>query len=282
MKNLRAAQLGDFFWSGTEQVSIDGYGEATVTLTAADGSPKRLTLYDVALCTSLTTNLVSFSKIRQRGLWWDTRPGNNCLRRSDGSFLGAIDERLGQQVLEWREKSPASPTARREHADRSAALIANRLQKKPRYTSWTHRKPLLGDTLTWHRRLGHPGPDSLRCLTTASRGVRLKIEEPEGPQRITTVDCDACGVAKARRVIHRAPREATARAKPGDRIALDFHPMAQGYAGYTSVWIFTDRATGYSWDYYADSRSTPAIYTAITRFLKMLHILPCNQGGMAL
>jgi hypothetical protein len=98
------------------------------------------------------------------------------------------------------------------------------------------------------------------------------MEEPEGPQRITTVDCDACGVAKARRVIRRAPREATARARPGDRIALDFHPMTQGYAGYTSVWIFTDRATGYSWDYYATSRSTPALCSAIARFLKMLEI----------
>ncbi|KAH6949377.1 hypothetical protein BKA56DRAFT_506958, partial [Ilyonectria sp. MPI-CAGE-AT-0026] len=80
-------------------VSINRYREATVTLTAADGSPKRLTLYNIALYISLTTNLISFSKLRQRGLWSDTRPGNNYLRRSDGSFLGAIDKRLGQQVL---------------------------------------------------------------------------------------------------------------------------------------------------------------------------------------
>ena len=131
-------------------MSIDGYGEATVTLTSADGSKKKLTIYDVALCTSLTTNLVSFSKLRKRGLWWDTRPGNNCLRRSDGTFLGAIDERLGQQVLEWRESQLVAPDLRRIPANDLAALVndqSTKPQKKHRYILWTYRRLLLGDSL---------------------------------------------------------------------------------------------------------------------------------------
>ncbi|KAG8664261.1 uncharacterized protein FPOAC1_013968 [Fusarium poae] len=230
MKSLRAAPIGDFLWSGTTQVPIDGYGEARIILKSGDGSPTYLTLYNVALCTALTTNLVSFSKLRKRGYWWDTKPGNNCLRRADGSYLGEVEEINGQQVLEYRTSYEPAATLR-------AALIAE-VSSKPRqrkqHTSWTPRRPLKGDSLTWHKRLGHPGPEVLRYLTTASRGVRIKGDTPKGPQRITTVNCDACGTAKAHRLIRRAPRQATARARPGDRIAIDFHPLTLGYAGYTS------------------------------------------------
>ncbi|KAJ3454028.1 hypothetical protein MRS44_018660 [Fusarium solani] len=183
MKTLRAAPPGEFFWSGTTQVTINGYGDAVITLKSPDGSPRRLKLYDVALCTSLTTNLVSFSKLRKRGLWWDTRPGNNCLRRADGSHLGEVEETHGQQVLEYREASQSKPCTQ-------AALITDRVpatRRRNRYTSWTRRRALKGDSLTWHRRLGHPGPEALRYLGSASRGVRLKLDEPQGPQRTTTV-----------------------------------------------------------------------------------------------
>ncbi|KAF6517865.1 hypothetical protein HZS61_008144 [Fusarium oxysporum f. sp. conglutinans] len=268
MKSLRAAPIGDFLWSGTTQVPIDGYGEARIILKSGDGSPTYLTLYNVALCTALTTNLVSFSKLRKRGYWWDTKPGNNCLRRADGSYLGEVEEINGQQVLEYRTSYEPAATVR-------AALIAE-VSSKPRqrkqHTSWTHRRPLKGDSLTWHRRLGHPGPEVLRYLTTASRGVRIKGDTPQGPQRITTVNCDACGTAKAHRLIRRAPREATARARPGDRIAIDFHPLTLGYAGYTSVCILTDRASGYSWDYYLTERSTPTLRSMIQSFLRMLEV----------
>lgn len=95
MHNLRAAPIGDFLWSGTEPVPIDGYGDATITLRAADGSLTSLRLFNVAYCRALTSNLVSFSQLRKRGFWWDTRPGNNCLRRADGSHLGEIEELYG-------------------------------------------------------------------------------------------------------------------------------------------------------------------------------------------
>jgi hypothetical protein len=67
LRNLRAAPAGDFFWSGTNQIPIDGYGDAIITLRGADGSTRRLKLQDVALCTNLTTNLISFAKLRRRG-----------------------------------------------------------------------------------------------------------------------------------------------------------------------------------------------------------------------
>ncbi|KAG7425149.1 hypothetical protein Forpi1262_v013685 [Fusarium oxysporum f. sp. raphani] len=167
MKSLRAAPIGDFLWSGTTQVPIDGYGEARIILKSGDGSPTYLTLYNVALCTALTTNLVSFSKLRKRGYWWDTKPGNNCLRRADGSYLGEVEEINGQQVLEYRTSYEPAATLR-------AALIAEKTAE--------------GRLLNLAQRLGHPGPEVLRYLTTASRGVRIKgtlLKDPGGLLRLT-------------------------------------------------------------------------------------------------
>ncbi|SCO52825.1 probable retrotransposon HobS hobase [Fusarium fujikuroi] len=48
--------------------------------------------------------------------------------------------------------------------------------------------------------------------------------------------------------------------------------MSPGYAGYSSVWMFTDRASGFTWDYYATDRTTPAILSALKGFLNMMEV----------
>lgn len=182
------------------------------------------------------------------------------MRKSDYTFLCNIQESYGQQVLEYRE-----PTS---YAGSFNITTENPPQpaKRNRYTSTTRRKPISGDALLWHRRLGHPGPQVLRHLANAARGVRL--QGAHNP--ITTVDCDACGTAKAYRVVRRAPRESVKRAKCGERIAIDFHDFNQGYRGYVSALLFTDRPSGYSWDYYLIDRTTTTLKTAINEFLALM------------
>ena len=68
----------------------------------------------------------------------------------------------------------------------------------------------------------------------ATQGVRIR-----GP---TTVQCDACGQAKANRVIDRAPRDVGN--TPGARFAIDFHDYEEGYNGLVASSIIVDRHTG--------------------------------------
>ncbi|KAF6514078.1 hypothetical protein HZS61_006334 [Fusarium oxysporum f. sp. conglutinans] len=131
-----------------------------------------------------------------------------------------------------------------------------------RFSSYTKKAPLTGEAIRWHSRLGHPGPQALEHLISASQGVRIR-----GP---TTVECDACGISKIKRQIRRAPRQSDQKA--GERIAIDFHDYQEGIGGYTSQMLLTCRATGYIWDYYLTARTTEAIITAFKSFLSHLEV----------
>ena len=105
----------------------------------------------------------------------------------------------------------------------------------------------------WHLRLGYPGPQALEHLVHSTQGVRIK-----GP---TTVQCDACGVLKAKRQIRRRLREHNE--GPGLRLALDLHPFEEGYNGYRYLLLITDRWSSLAWDYYLKDRTFEIITTAL-------------------
>ncbi|KAF6527735.1 hypothetical protein HZS61_008037 [Fusarium oxysporum f. sp. conglutinans] len=127
-----------------------------------------------------------------------------------------------------------------------------------KFNSYSKRAPLTGEAIRWHSRLGHPGPQALEHLVSASQGVRIR-----GP---TTAECDACGLSKVKRQVRRAPRQQPGQAA-GERIAVDFHDYEEGIDGYTSQMLLTCRATGYIWDYYLTARTADAIITAFKAFL---------------
>jgi hypothetical protein len=67
---------------------------------------------------------------------------------------------------------------------------------------------------------------------------------------ITTVECDACGISKAKRQIRRFLREISEGLGPGKRIAIDFHDFEEDEDNYNSLMLITDRWSGYMWDFY--------------------------------
>ncbi|KAF4469891.1 hypothetical protein FALBO_3208, partial [Fusarium albosuccineum] len=260
---LTAAAPGDFLWAGTIPVAIDGYGSVDITVKGADSSPKKLRLHDVVYCEKFAANLVSFTRLRKRGLWWDTSPGNNCLRRSDHSFLCQLEEIHNQQVLEHRRLAEdAAMTVTTELPKNNPAPIP---PQRNRYTTHTKRRPIQGDAERWHQRLGHPGPDVIPRLPNAVRGARLTFAE-----RIPMHKCSSCAQGKMKRQVRRAPRESLALASPGDRLAIDLHDFKQGYAGFSSAMMITCRATGYTWDFYLTERTTGVLSPTLDDFFEML------------
>ncbi|KAF9774906.1 hypothetical protein IL306_007045 [Fusarium sp. DS 682] len=75
---------------------------------------------------------------------------------------------------------------------------------------------------------------------------------------------------KIKRQARRAEPESLAWAKPGERLAIDFHDFEEGYAGFTSAMIITCRVTGYSWDFYLTDRSTGVLSPTIGDFLTLV------------
>ena len=175
-----------------------------------------LRLRNVAYCPGFACNLVSLRQLRKQGLWWDNSPGNNCVRKGNGSILCHLSDRYSQYVL---EDLPATVS--------SAAFFVRR----NRFNTYTQPRPSKAVANLWHLRLGHPGPQALEHLVHSTQGVRIK-----GP---TTIQCDACGVSKAKRQIRRRLREHNEGS--GLRLALNLHPFEEGYNSYKYLLLITDR-----------------------------------------
>ena len=244
--NFHTASVGDFLWAGTQKVAIQGYGDVDIAIDSPMGK-EILRLHDVAFCEDFACSIVSFRKLQRRGYWWDTRPGQNCLRRSaDHSILAYLKDLYDQFVL---EDLP-------EGIPRSAFFA-----RRNKFNSYTKRRPSRAVADTWHLRLGHPGPQALRHLVNSSQGVRIR-----GP---TTTQCDGCATAKIKRKIRRAPRNDRGSLVPGQRLAIDFHDFEEG-RGFKSAMLVTDRCSGFIWDFYFDKRTAKAIITALSYLFDLL------------
>ncbi|KAI8930550.1 hypothetical protein NX059_012545 [Plenodomus lindquistii] len=203
-----------------------------------------MTLHDVAICPDFLCNLVSFRLLRQQGIWWDTKADPTTLRKSDNTIIGSLQELHGQWVIEHHTPAPAA-----YHTHKA--------------TSRTLRRAQIAPALVWHKRLGHPGPAAVEHLVQQAEGVRIK--------GITTVECDSCGRAKARRQIRRAPRN-TDDEGPGERLAIDFHSYEhQSITKERSQMLITDRYSAMQWDYYfTDNRTAKSIIKLLSNFILFL------------
>lgn len=245
--DFRTAPDGDFVWAGDSRVPILGYGDVDVQVLGPKGKMQVLRLYDVAYCENFAANLVSFRQLRNQGYWWDNRPRYNCLRRADDTVVANLREYHNQFVLEYIPD---------DHPYTRMAFYIRR----NKFNSCTERRPANGDAMRWHLRLGHPGPQALEHLVNASKGVRLS--------KIKTVNCDACGMAKAKRRIRREPREF--KEEPGIQLALDFHDYEMGYGNYKCLLLITDRWSGNSWDYYLTDHKSATILAALQHLFGLL------------
>jgi hypothetical protein len=116
--------------------------------------------------------------------------------------------------------------------------------------------------MLWHKRLRHPGPAAIEHLIQQAEGVRVK--------GVTTVQCDACGRAKSRRQISRAPR--TNEEGPGERLAINFHTYEiQSVTKEKSQMLITDKFSGLQWDlYFTDNRTASSIIKKLSNLILFL------------
>ncbi|EED11551.1 hypothetical protein TSTA_008470 [Talaromyces stipitatus ATCC 10500] len=80
-----------------------------------------------------------------------------------------------------------------------------------KHNTWSGKRGSLADSLRWHLRLGHPGPQAINHLVL--NGVRLR-----GP---LTQKCEACAQVKAKGIIQRFSRDIIKAA--GAQLSVDFH-----------------------------------------------------------
>lgn len=86
--NFRKAPTGHYALCGSGTVPILGYGDIVIELSkTTKKNPKRslLRLHDVAFCPQFPTNLVSLTKLEERGIDWCHRTREITLR---GDIIG--------------------------------------------------------------------------------------------------------------------------------------------------------------------------------------------------
>jgi hypothetical protein len=243
--NHRQARPGDYIWAGSVQVPIYGYGSVDICVRLGT-SRQILRLLEVAFCPDMLANLVSLERLGQQGMWWDMEKEPSVIRlRSPPTAVCEVHRHHGQWVLKY-----IPPT------EDKASFITRR----NKYTSWTKRKPIAADAMLWHQRLGHPGTQAIEHLVNSSAGVRLV-----GP---TTVECDACGIAKARRQVSKRLRQFD-EDQESERLAIDFHDFEPGYGGFSTLMLISDRWSTYIWDFYLQGHSMNGILEALESFFNI-------------
>ena len=230
--DFRPAVLGDGVYAGDGFLQIIGYGSVPVQPTLPPEA-EPIILQDVALIRKMACNLVSLRQLRREGIYWDMKQQRRgtYLRDKYDEVICELEDKHGQFVIE--------DLPRGLH---SAALTVHR----HRIHSATSRSRSGGTANLWHLRLGHSGPEAVAHLTKHTEGVRIR-----GP---TTVQCDACGIAKVKQRIRRAPREGTHNA--AQRWAFDIVPFEGDSEGFRKMLLIVDQYSGLARGYFIKDAQT--------------------------
>ena len=246
---FRAAGQTEFIWAGESKVRV--YGRGTVFL---DLPTLRLRIPNAVYCPTFLCSVVSLRKLRLRGYHWDNKSEPTVLRRLNDSLVTELTDAHQQYVLEYNpleeEDGGAAFLAEyncmsrctsenpEEHEKKVCLGPESETTRRPTRRRQTTRTPLRerrvqpAESATWHLRMGHPNPEALRRIINATDGVRIR-----GP---STVECDQCGTAKAKRVPNRSEPYRKGEEK-GERFAIDFHDFEMGYKGSTSMALIINR-----------------------------------------
>src|SRR5438034_137364 len=92
--NFQKASHEDFLIVRSSEVSILSYEDVTLQTTK-----EVLQLKNVIFCTDFVTNLISFSLLKEKNIYWNTI-NNTLFHKSDCSIVETLKETARQQMLQ--------------------------------------------------------------------------------------------------------------------------------------------------------------------------------------
>ncbi len=151
---------------------------------------------NVAYIPKFHTSVVSFGKMQEKGVQWDT--ANSRLTYNDEAFC-MVPKYHGQWVLEYNEPNHSVFAAR---------------SAKPQISTASGE--------LWHIRLGHISPEAVAHLEKATTGAKVEGLAP------STNKCEVCSTTKAHKIIsRRAPTHQATR--PFEKVSWDLVEFKKGY-----------------------------------------------------
>ena len=188
--------------TGTSTVYIKGHGTVSITIecerteSTPDGQ-RTFQLYNVAFILSFTTNVVSYNRFHDKGIFWDLK--SQCLVY-DNIVIGKTPRRFGQWVLEYNAVDP------------NIALLAILTRAPLPKATWTIEQA--------HERTGHTYAEALQHLPEACSDIASVKGEHVS-------HCQIYRQHNAKKLIS---RQVPIRAhRPFYRLCQDVIPMRDGY-----------------------------------------------------
>ncbi|KAI0992609.1 hypothetical protein K3495_g15576, partial [Podosphaera aphanis] len=110
-----------------------------------------------------------------------------------------------------------------------------------------------------HDAMGHLGPMALSLLPSTTTGAKF---EGRGP---TTVECEACALAKAKQIINRNPEKTYPVKEPFQQVNIDLFSFPPDKSKFKYVLILVDSWTGFTMAFCMKNKSdsSDAIFEAI-------------------
>jgi hypothetical protein len=196
---------------GTSSVQIEAYGEVKLTIDGVD-EPLHITLDHVAYIPKFHLNLVSTSKMEQKGVF--VRPESNTLAQN-GKEFAHIYKVGGFRILDRNPLDFPDISPRREES-LEASFNFSVISARPHETKATKS--------VWHRRLGHTRPEVIDQLEANTDGVKVLKDQEASPDV-----CEGCKIAYLPRQVSRTPMFRGN--YPFEKIHMDlmqFHPATNG------------------------------------------------------
>jgi hypothetical protein len=216
--------------AGTQAFPISGQGTriiAGVVNGTRGACTEDLVLHNVAVVDGFHVNIVSEARLFVKEVWYLGL--NNTLRAgslTESTVLCNLVRHHNLTFVEYKLLNCYSTLP-------SMIVMTSVVPEQGKLLSWaTH--PRQDTEILWHLQGGHLGPQALKALVTAVRGVRLY-----GTPRL---QCEHCAITHAKQVISRRPRERSPR--PYWRIAWDLFDMPKDRGGERWLLVIKDDYSG--------------------------------------
>jgi hypothetical protein len=192
--DITPASGSDELLTGDGISSIQGFGTVEIKTIGDNDLVRTIKLLNTAYVPNFHTNIVSFNKLFDAGIDWDTR--NYRLTYGQSQTFCKVTRKAGQWLLEH------VPITVRTSVQESTFPVSSH---KPRTDT-------LGTQIQWHQRMGHLNFDAIKHLPSVSKGVQITDE-------FSDRNCEVCRTADAKQKIARQLRERAP--APYERINYD-------------------------------------------------------------
>ena len=210
--------------SGSTTYPILGYGTVDVLFTTPTGQQMTIPLRHIALIPGFFTNLISFSRAKEAGIFWDTKKDtlyNKSLGGKENHFC-LLHPHNRHWIVEYNDP-PTTPTTYASSTSLNATSLPTHLRIKdgaplPASSAASSEPKTIDISPTHlHQIMGHAGAEAIAKLPSAV--TSLKLSSPCAKDEFRS--CEACQLSKAHRIIVRSSDSEVPSTSPLQRIAYD-------------------------------------------------------------